>query len=76
MTSPIREKFLKSTLRTGSIFCILIFFSSGIAQTVAQKKLPALTAADQGAIIDSISKAMNDIYVFPDVARKMEALIR
>ncbi len=31
---------------------------------------------DQGAIIDSISNAMNEIYVFPDVAKEMEALIR
>ncbi len=76
MSSPIHEKFLKRALHTGYIFYIVIFFSAGISQTVSENEPPAQTSIDQGAIIDSISKAMNEIYVFPDVAKEMEALIR
>ena len=76
MSSSIQEKYLKRAILTGSIFYIIMFFSAGISQTVSENTLPALTSKDQGAIIDSISKAMDEIYVFPDVAREMEKLIR
>lgn len=33
-------------------------------------------AVTQGKIIDSVCRALEDIYVFPDVAKKMEDLIR
>ena len=30
----------------------------------------------KAAIVDSVSKALNDVYVFPDVAKKMEKELR
>ena len=76
MTSPIRQKYLKIAVRTSAIFYIIMFFSAGISQTVSQNELKTLNSEDQEAIIDSISKAMNEVYVFPDVAKEMETLIR
>jgi len=76
MSSPIEGKSLKRAIRSGTIFFIIMLFSAGISQTVAENELSNLTSEDQGAIIDSISKAMNEIYVFPDVAGEMEKLIR
>jgi hypothetical protein len=36
----------------------------------------AIDEAAKAAVVDSLSKALNDIYVFPDVALKMEKAIR
>ena len=41
-----------------------------------QEKVPVIDSETQSAIIDSVSAALNDIYVFPDVAKNMEKLIR
>ena len=37
---------------------------------------PAITAQDRAAIIDEISAALNDVYVFPETAKKMEEHVR
>ncbi|MFL6203125.1 MAG: S41 family peptidase [Thermoanaerobaculia bacterium] len=37
---------------------------------------PAITAQDRAAIIDDISAALNEIYVFPETAKKMEEHVR
>ncbi|HSH00360.1 MAG TPA: S41 family peptidase [candidate division Zixibacteria bacterium] len=37
---------------------------------------PAITPAIQAEIIDSVSQALNEIYVFPEVAAQMEQLMR
>ncbi|HET9212697.1 MAG TPA: S41 family peptidase [Thermoanaerobaculia bacterium] len=37
---------------------------------------PAVNAQDRAAIIDDISAALNEIYVFPETARKMEEHVR
>ena len=37
---------------------------------------PAINAQDRAAIIDEISAALNDIYVFPETAKKMEEHVR
>jgi hypothetical protein len=37
---------------------------------------PAVSAQDQAAIIDDITTALNEIYVFPETARKMEEHVR
>jgi len=71
MSSPIREKSLKRAVRTSTIFYIIMFFSAGLSLTVSQNDPPVLNSEDQEAIIDSISKAMNEVYVFPDVAEKI-----
>jgi retinol-binding protein 3 len=37
---------------------------------------PAVSAADRAAIVDDIAAALNEIYVFPETARKMEQHVR
>lgn len=37
---------------------------------------PAVNAQDRAAIIDDITAALNDVYVFPETARKMEEHVR
>src|SRR3978361_257475 len=37
---------------------------------------PAVTAQDRAAIIDDISAALNETYVFPETAKKMEEHMR
>lgn len=37
---------------------------------------PTITAQDRAAIIDEISAALNDVYVFPETAKKMEEHVR
>ncbi len=40
------------------------------------EEMPAVDATAKAEIIDSIAAALNEIYVFPDVAKKMEEFMR
>lgn len=57
---------------------LLLFLTTGNAakaqSVVSQEK--EVTAAEQAEIIDSVCAALNRIYVFPDVAMKMEKYVR
>src|SRR5215510_10737993 len=71
---------LKSTAAK-FIFCLAVFcFLDWSAMEVcyAQPEQPDLTidAATRTQVIDGILKRLNDSYVFPDVAKKMEQSIR
>ena len=59
-----------------AILCLLAL--SSVAVSVAQPEQPDLTidAATRTQVIDGILKRLNDSYVFPDVAKKMEQSIR
>jgi retinol-binding protein 3 len=59
-----------------AILCLLAL--SGAVIGFAQPEQPDLTidAAARTQVIDSILKRLNDSYVFPDVAKKMEQSIR
>lgn len=59
-----------------SVFCLLAFSVAAIG--VAQPEQPDLTldAATRTQVIDGIFKRLNDSYVFPEVAKKMEQSIR
>lgn len=50
--------------------------SSASGQASAPIPDKTLTAADRAEVIDSICATVNRIYVFPEVARKMEATVR
>lgn len=52
---------------------LLVFAIPGFSQNQAPLTVDAKT---QAAIIDSISIALNDVYVFEDVAKNMETLLR
>src|SRR5918995_7247794 len=57
---------------------LCLFALSGATLGFAQPEQPDLTidAATRTQVIDAILKRLNDSYVFPDVAKKMEQSIR
>lgn len=59
-----------------AIICLLAL--SGAVVSFAQPEQPDLTidAATRTQVIDAILKRLNDSYVFPDVAKKMEQSVR
>src|SRR6185369_4261702 len=65
----------KTTFRL-AVLCI--FAISAAAAAFAQQEQPDLTidAAGRTQVIDGILKRLNDSYVFPDIAKKMEQSIR
>ena len=70
---------LKTALK--SIFCLAILFTLALsyeAAGFAQHEQPdlAIDAAIRTQVVDSILKRLNDSYVFPDMAKKMEQSIR
>lgn len=68
-----------TTLRLVSRLAILCVITlSATAAVLAQQEQPDLTidAATRTQVIDGILKRLNDSYVFPDVAKKMEQSIR
>ncbi len=66
---------LKKRVRISSMFIGLLLLSNVYAQQRASE-IPTLDNKTQSAIIDSVSEALNEIYVFPDVAKNMEKLVR
>ena len=59
-----------------AIICLLALSVAGVA--VAQPEQPDLTidAATRTKVIDGVLKRLNDSYVFPEVAKKMDQSIR
>ncbi len=70
-------KSIRSTANSlFAAFAIAILFSlAASAQPPAQPDMP-VDAATRSAVIDTLLKQLNDAYVFPEVAKKMEADIR
>src|ERR1051326_9183134 len=69
------------TTASGLVFrlaLLCLFTLSAAAAGCAQQEQPDLTvdAATRTQVIDGILKRLNDSYVFPDVAKKMEQSIR
>ncbi len=65
---------------TVALLMIGILFASEsndvLAQQAGDREPVAVSKANQSDIIDSLSEALNDIYVFPDVALDMEKTLR
>src|ERR671925_247207 len=59
-----------------TMLCVLAL--SAVSVAVAQPEQPDLTidAATRTKVVDTILKRLNDSYVFPEVAKKMEQSIR
>jgi hypothetical protein len=47
-----------------------------LAQPPAPPSPPSVDAKDRAAIIDDVAAALNDVYVFPETAKKMEEHLR
>lgn len=69
---------LRSTLACLILLGAIVTLHGNVALAQAGSPMPDQTigAADRAAIIDSVSATLSRIYVFPDVARKMEAAAR
>ncbi|MGB7063020.1 MAG: S41 family peptidase [Candidatus Zixiibacteriota bacterium] len=81
---------ISSTSRAGLLmraqlcaFLILLLIPAGLLSTSARAQSAGqerpdkvIDASMQAEIIDSVTKALNEIYVFPDVAKKMEKHVR
>lgn len=66
---------LKTTVIRLAMLCLLTVSALGVA--VAQPEQPDLTidAATRTKVIDAILKRLNDSYVFPEIAKKMDQSI-
>ena len=65
------------------VFLLLLLIPAGLLSEGARAQSPGQTPPDrvidaptQLEIIDSVTQALNEIYVFPDVAKKMEKHLR
>jgi hypothetical protein len=58
------------------LFVFLVFALAAVPALAAPPAPPAVSAADRSAIVDDIAAALNEIYVFPETARKMEQHVR
>ncbi len=67
--------FSKISIGIISVVIFLLLFLNLNAQQSASE-ISVLDSKTQAAIIDSVTKAMNEVYVFPDVAKNMEKLVR
>lgn len=67
-------------MKKTAIICTAIFLAlAGCHRTYAQatpENAPPLTKAAQNEVINTLLGNLNDMYVFPDVAKKAEAKIR
>src|SRR5688572_176161 len=66
---------------TKSLAMLLLLILAAFQVSTAQQPGPQqpdanIDAATRAQIIESISKRLNDVYVFPEVAKKMEASLR
>lgn len=59
-----------------ALACILILNDEALAQQPPQQPDMPVDAAARAQVIDSILKRLNSSYVFPEVAKKMEAAVR
>lgn len=71
---------LRRILQTGLVLALALLLLTGTAQAqgraAAKGQLPALDEAARTAIVEAVSDAMNEEYVFPEKAKKMEALLK
>jgi hypothetical protein len=78
------NRFQYLLLRMGIILFLLIVLTLfGLFMKSAQAQAPSQTPPDriidvrfQQEVIDSISQALNEVYVFPEVAKEMEKYLR
>lgn len=68
---------MRTSLRRFLWFALAAAFAvPALAAPPAPPAPPAITAQDRAAIVDDIVAALNEIYVFPETAKKMEEHVR
>ena len=75
-STPLNKVFLISIVFL-LIFTLFIPLTYGkMLSGNSKNDIPKIDKKTQAAIIDSVSAALNEVYVFPEVANNMEKLIR
>jgi hypothetical protein len=76
MNTDVMKDYVLPVLRTGWILLVIfaLYATQGFGQQ--QGDVVACDAAMRAEIIDSVSAALAEVYVFPDVAEEMEDHIR
>ncbi|MFN2513593.1 MAG: S41 family peptidase [Pyrinomonadaceae bacterium] len=67
---------INSKLAALVLLALAVFQSSSAQQPGAPQSDATIDAVTRTQIIESISKRLNEAYVFPDIAKKMEASLR
>ena len=76
MTSNAKPRTFRANFLALLALVIIAHLSAASAQTMRMKKDPSISASQMVEIIDSITPAIDTIYIFPDVAKKMIKLVR
>ncbi len=73
-----RERASHNVVRSVGVVLalILLLTTSALAQNAAPPEDKPITPQIQAELIDSVSAGLNEVYVFPDVAKKMEKFLR
>jgi len=75
---PSGPRSVKRVIKAMVVCTILLLTVTAVlnAQPPGKENIPQIDAKMRAAIIDSVTAKINTIYVFPDVANKMEAYVR
>ncbi len=76
MGKHVMREFVFPVLRTGWILLVIIGLYVSRVHGQERAEVVACDAALRAEIIDSVSAALNEVYVFPDVAKEMENHLR
>jgi len=74
--NQIRSKLVRIQYSVAALFAAAIFGSTALAQGPSAGPDLAVDAATRSTVIDSLLKQLDDAYVFPETAKKMETDIR
>jgi hypothetical protein len=74
--NQIRSKLVRIKYSVAALFAAAVFGSTVLAQGPSAGPDLAVDAATRSTVIDSLLKQLDDAYVFPETAKKMETDIR
>ena len=74
--NQIRSKLVRIQYSVAALFAAAMFGSTVLAQGPSAGPDLAVDAATRSTVIDSLLKQLDDAYVFPETAKKMETDIR
>jgi len=74
--NQIRSKLVRIKYSVAALFAAAMFGSTVLAQGPSAGPDLAVDAATRSTVIDSLLKQLDDAYVFPETAKKMETDIR
>ena len=76
MNSPESRRMNISKYSFITLSCLLLMGAVFSYGQEVRMQYPPLDSKIQGAVIDSLCLALNDVYIFADVAKNMEKLVR